>query len=147
MRSNFQMWATAIILLLPARPLLAQTATGNGVSDPHADQISRILGFDQRVQQLRELQEQHCGTPPSLAEISLKQELSQAEGAKQIEGLKIFADVAALDGTLDQGVDGSLDLRARPLVELRSSSHEGVQGWRDDLLLRNVIDEQQHPGS
>src|SRR5690349_21358038 len=66
---------------------------------------------------------------------------------KQIEWLDIFANIAAFDCALHQRLDRSLDLSAGIFIELRSASDESIQCRGDDVLGRDVINEQQHPGS
>jgi len=67
--------------------------------------------------------------------------------SKQVEGDKIGSYVSALDGALHQRINRSLDLAARALEELRRASDETIQCGGYDLLRRNVVNEQQHPGS
>ncbi len=66
---------------------------------------------------------------------------------KQVEGFEIPADVAAYDRALHQRIDGSLDQPARTLIELRGAPDDTIQCGGNDLLCRDVVDEQQHPGS
>ena len=67
--------------------------------------------------------------------------------SKQVEGYEIVAYVAALDGALHQRINRALDQTARALEELRRASDETIQCGGYDLLRRNVVNEQQHPGS
>ena len=69
------------------------------------------------------------------------------EGSKQIEGVEIGADVAGLDGAVDEGIDCSLDQTARAFIEPRGTANKAVEGGGDDLLGGDVIDEEQHPGA
>ena len=66
---------------------------------------------------------------------------------KQVEGVEISSYIAALDCALYQRIKRSLDLTAGTFIQLRGASNQGIQRRGDDLLGRNVIDEQQHPGS
>jgi len=67
--------------------------------------------------------------------------------SKQVEGYEIVAYVAALDGALYQRINRALDQTARTLEEFRGASDETIQCGGYDLLRRNVVNEQQHPGS
>jgi len=67
--------------------------------------------------------------------------------SKQVEGYEIVAYVAALDGALHQRINRSLNQTARTLEELRRTAYQAIQRRSNDLLRRNVVNEQQHPGS
>jgi len=67
--------------------------------------------------------------------------------SKQVEWVEIFTYVAALDCALHQRINCSLDLSARTFIQFRVTSNERIQGRGDNLLGRDVVDEQQHPGS
>jgi len=69
------------------------------------------------------------------------------ERPKRIERVEIASYITALDGALCQRVDRSLDLTAGAFLQLRGASNQRIQRRGDDLLGRNVVDEQQHPGS
>ena len=69
------------------------------------------------------------------------------ERPKQIEWVEISAYIAALDRALYQRVNRSLDQTAGTFIQLRGASHHRIQRRGDDLLGRDVVDEQQHPGS
>ena len=69
------------------------------------------------------------------------------QGAKQVEGLQIFAYVATFDRAFYQRADSSLNLRARTLIQLGGTADNRMQSWANDLFRRNVVDEQQHPGA
>jgi hypothetical protein len=69
------------------------------------------------------------------------------ERPKQIEWVEIASYITGLDGVLCQRVNRSLDLTAGTFIQLRGASNQRVQRRSDDLLGRNVVNEQQHPGS
>ncbi len=69
------------------------------------------------------------------------------QGAKQVGCIEISAQIATLLGALDQPVDRALDGVACAFMKPGRAPGNGIQGGRDDVLCRNVIDQQQHPGS
>ncbi len=66
---------------------------------------------------------------------------------QQIEWIDIPPHVAAFDRALHQRIHRSLDLPPRAFIESRWASDKRIQRGGDDLLCRDVIDEQQHPRS
>src|SRR5882724_5227956 len=66
---------------------------------------------------------------------------------KQIEWVEVLTYVPALDCALHQSINRSLDLGSGTLIQLRGTSGECIQRRGDDLLGRDVVNEQQHPGS
>ena len=66
---------------------------------------------------------------------------------KEIGGVNVFSHVAALFRALDQIIDCSLDQAARTLIEPGRTSGNTVEGGRNNVLGRDVIDEQQQPGA
>ncbi len=66
---------------------------------------------------------------------------------KQIGGVNISSHIAALLRTLHQLFDCSLDQAARTLIEPGRASGDAVESGRNDVLCRDVIDEQQQPGA
>ena len=68
-------------------------------------------------------------------------------GPKQIGGVNISSDVAALLRAPHQFVDCSLDQAARTLIQPGRASRNAVESGRNDVLGRNVIDEKQQPGA
>ena len=69
------------------------------------------------------------------------------EGAEQVAGVDIFAEVAAFDGAFDEGVDGGVDEAAGTFVEPGGAADNAVEGGSDDLLGGEVVDEEEHPGA
>ena len=67
--------------------------------------------------------------------------------SKQVVCIQISAQIAAPLGPLHQPIDRSLDQAARTLLESGRAPDEGIESGRNDVLCRNVIDQQQHPGS
>src|SRR4029077_14552940 len=67
------------------------------------------------------------------------------ERSQQVEWVEVIAYIAALDGAFHQRIDRSLDLSAGTFVELRGAAHDRIQRRRNDVLRRNVINEQKHP--
>jgi hypothetical protein len=59
--------------------------------------------------------------------------------SKQVEGDKIVAHVAVLDGALHLRINRALDQVARTLEEFRRASSDAIQCGSDDLLGRNVV--------
>jgi len=66
---------------------------------------------------------------------------------KQIGGLDISSHIAALFRALHQFVHRSLDQTTRTFIEPGRASGHAVEGGRNNVLRRDVIHEQQHPGS
>ena len=66
---------------------------------------------------------------------------------KQIGGVNISSHIAALFRALHQLFDCSLDQAARTLIEPGRASGDAVESGRNDVLCRDVIDEQQQPGA
>jgi hypothetical protein len=66
---------------------------------------------------------------------------------KQIEGVNISSHIATPFGALHQLFDCSLDQAARTLIELGRAPGDAVESGRNDVLCRDVIDEQQQPGA
>jgi hypothetical protein len=69
------------------------------------------------------------------------------ERPKQIERVEIASYITALDCALCQRVNRSPDLTAGTFIQLQGASNQRIQRRGDDPLGRNVVDEQQHPGS
>ena len=69
------------------------------------------------------------------------------QGSKQVECIEISSQIAALLSALDQLIDRSLDHGARTFIEPGWASDYAIESGRNDVLCRNVIDQQQHPGS
>ena len=69
------------------------------------------------------------------------------ERPKQVVGVKIFSQIAALFSAPHQFIDRSLDQAARAFIEPGRTSDQAVESGRNDMLRRDVIDEEQHPGS
>lgn len=61
---------------------------------------------------------------------------------QEIERFEISTDIAALDGALHQRIDGSPDLIAGTLIQSLGASNQGIECRGDDLLRRDVVDEQ-----
>src|SRR5260370_23894065 len=61
---------------------------------------------------------------------------------KQIGGVNVFSHIAALFRALHQLFDCSLDQAARTLIEPGRTSGNAVESGRNDVLCRDVIDEQ-----
>jgi hypothetical protein len=94
MRNNVLRWAITVVVLGSSTSLVSQTANESRGSKLQVLQISQILGLEQRVQQLRELQEPRpCGSPPSVAEIALRQEISEAALAASFEVDGVVAEI------------------------------------------------------
>ncbi len=68
------------------------------------------------------------------------------ERPKKIEWIEIFAYAAGLDCTPDQRIDGSADLTAGTLIQLRRTSYQSIQCRCDDLFFSDMVYEQPHPG-
>jgi hypothetical protein len=66
---------------------------------------------------------------------------------KQVGGVNISSHIAALFRALHQLFDCSLDQAARTLIEPGRASGNAVESGRNDVLCRDVIDEQQQPGA
>ena len=62
-------------------------------------------------------------------------------------GSQIASYVTALDCALCQRVNRSPDLTAGTFIQLRGASNQRIQCRGDNLLFRDVVDEQPHPGS
>jgi hypothetical protein len=69
------------------------------------------------------------------------------ERPKRIERVEIASYITALGGALYQRVDRSLDLTAGTFIQLRGASNQRIHRRGDDLLGRNVVNEQQPAGS
>ena len=67
------------------------------------------------------------------------------QSSEEIEGLDILPHVAASDRTPDQQLDRRADETVGGLVKPFGPADERVQGRRNNLLGRNVIDKQEHP--
>ena len=67
--------------------------------------------------------------------------------SKQVVRIQIFAQIATPLGALHQLTDRTLDHGACAFVEPGRTSGNGIKRRRNDVLCRDVIDQQQHPGS
>ena len=87
-------------------------------------------------------------SPGALLPIRAGRHVGHADKSpKQIERVEVLADVAAPYRARYQRIDRSLDLCPRAFIQLSRASHICIQGRGDDVLCRNVVDEQQHPGA
>ena len=69
------------------------------------------------------------------------------QSAKEIDRVKVFTYVAAFDGAFRQRAHRFPGLCVRSFEHPLGNSNQGIQRRRDDLLRRDVVHEQQHPGS
>ena len=69
------------------------------------------------------------------------------QGSKQVEGIEISAQIATLLSALHQLIDGALDQAARTFIEPGRASDDCIESGRNDVLCRDVVNQQQHPGS
>src|ERR1700738_1778475 len=65
---------------------------------------------------------------------------------EQIEWIEVWTYVAAFDRTVHQRMDGRYDQRAGGFKYLTGSSNKRIQCRGDNLLRRDVVNEEQHPG-
>jgi len=69
------------------------------------------------------------------------------QGSKQVGCIQIFAQIATSLGPLHQPIDRALDQAARTFMKPRRASGNGIERGRNDVLGRDVFDQEQHPGS
>ena len=114
---------------------------------PHSAFDSRNLTFAQGLfDWARTGNEDVHESPGALLPVRTGRHMGNADQrAEQIERLQISTNVAGPDGALYQRINRSLDLTAGTFIELRGATDERVQCWGDDLLGRDVVDEEYHP--
>jgi hypothetical protein len=87
-------------------------------------------------------------SPRALLPVRAGRHIGNADqSAKEIDRVKVSTYVAVFDGAFHQGADRFPHLRVRSFKHLLGISNQGIQRRRDDLLRRDVVHEQQHPGS
>jgi len=87
-------------------------------------------------------------SPGALLPITAGGHIGEADQRpKQIRGVNVSSHVAALFSALHQFVDCSLNQAARTLIEPGRASGNAVESGRNDVLGRDVVDEQQQPGA
>ncbi len=69
------------------------------------------------------------------------------EGADEVIGVGIGAEIATRDGAFDGGYEGAVDERAGAFDETHGAACDGVQRGNDEFLDGDVVDEEQHPGA
>ena len=67
--------------------------------------------------------------------------------SKQVVCIQISLQIATPFRALHQLVDRALDQTARTFIEPGRASDDGIESGRNDVFCRNIIDQQQHPGS
>ncbi len=69
------------------------------------------------------------------------------EGTDEVAGVGVGAEMAAVDGTLDEGEKGTVDDAAGAFDEAHGAAGDGVHGGEDEGLGGDVVDEEKHPGA
>ena len=67
--------------------------------------------------------------------------------SKQVVCIQISSQIATLLSALHQVINRALDHAACTFMKPRRAACNGIESGRNDVLCRNVIDQQQHPGS
>ena len=67
--------------------------------------------------------------------------------SKQVGCIQISAQIATPLSALHQPIDRVMDRCARTFIEPGRASDYAVERRRNDVLCRDVVDEQKHPGS
>lgn len=66
---------------------------------------------------------------------------------KQVVCIQISSQIATPFRPLHQPADRTLDQAARTLMKSGRTSGNGIESGRNDVICRNVIHQQEHPGS
>ncbi len=69
------------------------------------------------------------------------------EGADEVIRVGIGTEIAAVDGSLNQGEKGGVDVSARAFNEAYGAAGNRVHDGKDQGLAGDMVDEEQHPGS
>src|SRR5580698_995453 len=69
------------------------------------------------------------------------------EGADEVVGFGVGAEIAAGDGAPHGGDEGGVNERAGAFDEAHGTARDGVHCGDDKPFFRHVIDEEQHPGT
>lgn len=69
------------------------------------------------------------------------------EGADEVVGVSVGAEIATRDGAVDGGYEGGADERSGAFDEAHGAARDGVHRGDDEPFCRDVVDEEQHPGT